>query len=37
VKTGPRNDTEVVILSGLQEGDIIRASAAEEPASGEQP
>src|SRR5690349_3806725 len=37
VKTGPRNDTEVVILSGLQEGDIIRASAAEEPASGERP
>jgi len=37
VKTGPRSDTEVVILSGLQEGDIIRASAAEEPASGERP
>jgi multidrug efflux pump subunit AcrA (membrane-fusion protein) len=37
VKTGPHNDTEVVILSGLQEGDIIRASAAEEPAVGERP
>ena len=35
VKTGPRNDTEVVILSGLQEGDIIRRSAPEETPSGE--
>jgi len=34
VKTGARNDTEVVILSGLQEGDIIRRSAPEETPSG---
>ena len=32
VKIGPRNDTEVVVLSGLQEGDIIRRTA---PAEGE--
>ena len=37
VKTGPRNDTEVVVLSGLHEGEIIRRTAAEEPASGERP
>lgn len=30
VKTGQRNDTEAVVLSGLQEGDIIRRAAAEE-------
>jgi multidrug resistance efflux pump len=35
VKTGARNDTEVVILSGLQEGDIIRRIAPEETPSGE--
>jgi HlyD family secretion protein len=34
VKTGARNDTEVVILSGLREGDIIRGSAPEETPSG---
>lgn len=28
VKTGLRSDTEVVVLSGLQEGDIIRQNAA---------
>jgi multidrug efflux pump subunit AcrA (membrane-fusion protein) len=37
VKTGARNDTEVVVLSGLHEGEIIRRSAAEEPASEERP
>jgi multidrug efflux pump subunit AcrA (membrane-fusion protein) len=35
VKTGPRSDTEVVVLSGLQEGDIIRQSAISGPESGE--
>ncbi len=35
VKTGARNDTEVVILSGLREGDIIRRSAPEETPAGE--
>jgi HlyD family secretion protein len=34
VKTGARNDTEVVILSGLREGDMIRGSAPEETPSG---
>jgi HlyD family secretion protein len=34
VKTGARNDTEVVILSGLREGDIIRRSAPEETPPG---
>ena len=37
VKTGPRSDTEVVVLSGLQEGDIIRQNAAGVPESGERP
>jgi multidrug resistance efflux pump len=37
VKTGPRSDTEVVVLSGLQEGDIIRQSASSGPESGERP
>jgi multidrug efflux pump subunit AcrA (membrane-fusion protein) len=39
VKTGPRSDTEVVVLSGLQEGDIIRHSAGSTsvPESGERP
>lgn len=37
VKTGARNDTEVVILSGLQEGDIIRQNAAAIPESEERP
>jgi HlyD family secretion protein len=36
VKTGPRNDTEVVILSGLHEGDLIRRVAVGEPVSGAQ-
>jgi len=36
VKVGPHNDTEVVVLSGLQEGDIIRRNAAPETASGAQ-
>jgi multidrug resistance efflux pump len=31
VKTGPQNDVEVVVLSGLQEGDFIRRLAAEQP------
>jgi multidrug efflux pump subunit AcrA (membrane-fusion protein) len=31
VKTGPQNDVEVVVLSGLQEGDFIRRVAAEQP------
>jgi biotin carboxyl carrier protein len=35
VKTGPRNDTEVVVLSGLNEGDIIRQNASSVPQSGE--
>ena len=35
VKTGPRNDTEVVILSGLQEGELVRRSASGESPSGE--
>jgi len=35
VKTGAHNDTEVVILSGLQEGDMIRRNAAEGISSGE--
>jgi macrolide-specific efflux system membrane fusion protein len=35
VKIGARNDTEMVILSGLQEGDIIRRIAPEETPSGE--
>jgi len=34
VKIGPRNDTEVVVLSGLQDGDIIRRTAAAERESG---
>jgi multidrug resistance efflux pump len=34
VKTGARNATEVMILSGLREGDIIRRSAPEEMLSG---
>jgi HlyD family secretion protein len=34
VKTGARNDTEVVILSGLREGDMIRGSAPEETPAG---
>lgn len=37
VKTGPRSDTEVVVLSGLQEGDIIRQNAASGPDTGERP
>ncbi len=37
VKIGPRNDTEVVLLSGLQEGDIIRRNAPPEMESGERP
>lgn len=37
VKTGPRSDTEVVVLSGLKEGDIIRQNAASPPESGERP
>src|SRR5215472_14056342 len=35
VKIGPGNDTEVVVLSGLKPGDIIRRTAPAEPASGE--
>jgi len=35
VKIGPHNDTEVVLLSGLQEGDIIRRTAQGEPSPGE--
>ena len=35
VKTGPRNDTEVVVLSGVHEGDLVRRIAVGEPASGE--
>src|SRR5215470_7326720 len=35
VKTGPRNDTEVVILSGLQEVELVRRSASGESPSGE--
>jgi multidrug efflux pump subunit AcrA (membrane-fusion protein) len=31
VKTGPQNDAEVVVLSGLQEGDFIRRIAGEQP------
>ena len=31
VKTGPRNDVEVVVLSGLQEGDFIRRVAGDQP------
>jgi HlyD family secretion protein len=37
VKTGPRSDSEVVVLSGLHEGDLIRRVAAGPPATGEQP
>ena len=37
VKTGPRSDTEVVVLSGLKEGDIIRQNATSPPESGERP
>ena len=37
VKTGARNDTEVVVLSGLQEGEIVRRSTPEETPLGEQP
>ena len=37
VKTGPRSDTEVVVLSGLQEGDIIRQNAARVLESGGRP
>ena len=37
VKTGPRSDTEVVVLSGLQEGDIIRQNAGAVPEPGERP
>ena len=37
VKTGPRSDTEVVVLSGLQEGDIIRQNTTSVPESGERP
>src|SRR6266852_5161829 len=36
VKTGSRNDTEVVVLSGLKEGELIRRFAAEEQPSGMQ-
>ena len=35
VKIGPHNDAEVVLLSGLQEGDIIRRTAQGEPSPGE--
>jgi HlyD family secretion protein/macrolide-specific efflux system membrane fusion protein len=35
VKIGPGNDTEVVVLSGLQPGDIIRRTTPAGPASGE--
>jgi HlyD family secretion protein len=35
VKLGAHNDTEAVVLSGLQEGELIRRIAPEEPASGE--
>lgn len=31
VKTGPQNDVEVVVLSGLQEGDFIRRVVEEQP------
>ena len=34
VKIGPRNDTEVVVLSGLHEGDIIRRTAPAERETG---
>jgi multidrug efflux pump subunit AcrA (membrane-fusion protein) len=37
VKTGSRNDTEVVVLSGLEEGELVRRFAAEERPSGERP
>lgn len=37
VKTGPRSDTEVVVLSGLKEGDLIRPSAGSPPESGGRP
>ena len=35
VKIGPHNDTEVVVLSGLQPGDIVRRTTPAEPLSGE--
>ncbi|HKW64144.1 MAG TPA: HlyD family efflux transporter periplasmic adaptor subunit [Candidatus Acidoferrum sp.] len=37
VKTGPRSDTEIVVLSGLKEGDIIHQSATSVPESGGRP
>ena len=37
VKTGPRSDTEVVVLSGLREGDIIRQNGASPPEPGGRP
>jgi len=37
VRTGARNDTEVVILSGLHEGDTIRRGPPEETPQGERP
>ena len=37
VKTGLRSDTEVVVLSGLQEGDIILQNAAAVSDAGERP
>src|SRR5262249_54420497 len=37
VRTGARNDTEVVILSGLYEGDTIRRGPPKETPQGERP
>jgi HlyD family secretion protein len=36
VQTGPRNDLEVAVLSGIKEGEVIRRVAAEEPQGAEQ-
>jgi multidrug resistance efflux pump len=37
VQKGAQNDLDVVILSGLEEGDVIRRSAINEPKAAEQP
>jgi HlyD family secretion protein len=36
VQTGPRNDLEVAVLSGIKEGEVIRRVATEEPQGAEQ-
>jgi hypothetical protein len=35
VQTGPQNDLEVAVVSGIKEGELIRRVAAQEPPGAE--